>query len=137
MAMMARCIRMAGFALATVMLAAAPAAADPPDQYLGSRFNVDGTNPNGSKYRGTATVGYESDGDRYRVVWTIGSDTTVGTGRYSQHERVFEAVYDGGIAVYTVTETGVLDGLWRANLNQLDGREVLTPTDKASEKKAR
>jgi hypothetical protein len=46
-------------------------------QVLG-RYNVEGQNPSGSTYAGTATI--EKTGDTYRVVWTIDGTRFVGTG---------------------------------------------------------
>lgn len=42
------------------------------------RYNVEGQNPSGSPYAGTATI--EKTGDTYRVVWTIDGTRFVGTG---------------------------------------------------------
>lgn len=105
----------------------APLLADPPDNLLGPRYAVDGTNPDGSKYRGTVTVRYEQKSDRYRVTWTVGNDTIQGNGRLSQHEGAFEVTYNGGIAVYALQERGIWDGIWGKNLNNLNGKEVWRP----------
>jgi hypothetical protein len=46
-------------------------------QFTG-QYRVEGENPDGSTYRGTAQV--EKTGDSWRVTWNIGGDRFVGTG---------------------------------------------------------
>ncbi|MCU0883841.1 MAG: hypothetical protein MUC44_02665 [Beijerinckiaceae bacterium] len=46
-------------------------------QVLG-RYDVEGRNPSGTSYSGTATI--EKTGDTYRVVWNIGGTRFIGTG---------------------------------------------------------
>ncbi len=60
--------------VALLILAIAPALADPIGQY-----EVKGANPGGgSAYEGTVAV--EKSGDAYRVIWQIGSQFFIGTG---------------------------------------------------------
>jgi hypothetical protein len=42
------------------------------------QYKVDGQNPDGSKYSGTAAI--EKTGDTYRVTWTISGERFIGTG---------------------------------------------------------
>lgn len=56
------------FSFATVALAADPAGS----------YEVEGKNPNGSKYEGTVTV--TKTGETYHVVWEVGGTKFVGTG---------------------------------------------------------
>jgi hypothetical protein len=42
------------------------------------QYKVSGENPDGSTYRGAATV--EKTGDTYKVTWTVGGDRFIGTG---------------------------------------------------------
>jgi hypothetical protein len=50
----------------------------PAEAQVVGRFSVEGQNPNGSRYAGSASV--ERTGETYRVVWTIDGTRFVGTG---------------------------------------------------------
>jgi hypothetical protein len=57
------------------------------------RYAVEGENPGGGdKY--TGTVEATKAGDNYKVVWTIGDDSVVGTGIYGP--KVFAVIYKDG-----------------------------------------
>jgi hypothetical protein len=45
---------------------------------LVGRYAIDGQNPNGTQYQGTASV--ERTGDTFRVIWVVGEARFVGTG---------------------------------------------------------
>ena len=64
--------RIAGAAAALAMMATA-AFAD-----VAGRYAIQGQNPDGSSYRGSAEV--QKTGDTYRVTWTIDGQRYVGTG---------------------------------------------------------
>jgi hypothetical protein len=72
-------------------------------------YRSEGTNPNGSRYRGMAAVA--SDGNRLRFTWWIGSQTYSGTGQFAGRMLVVNwgakhpVIYDFG-------PRGMLDGEW-------------------------
>lgn len=61
-----------GAAIALAMMATSALA------QVAGRYNIDGRNPDGSGYSGTAEV--QPTGDTFRVTWTIGGQRYVGTG---------------------------------------------------------
>jgi hypothetical protein len=64
--------------MTTVLAATFSLAATSAMAQLTGQYAVEGQNPDGSKYRGSATV--EKTGDTYRVTWNIGGTRFVGTG---------------------------------------------------------
>ena len=65
--------------LKTTLLAAVfSVLAMPAFAQMTGQYKVDGKNPDGSSYKGTASV--EKTGDTYRIVWMIGGTRTIGTG---------------------------------------------------------
>lgn len=50
----------------------------PAEAQVVGRFSVDGRNPSGTRYAGTASV--ERTGDTYRVTWNIDGSRFIGTG---------------------------------------------------------
>ncbi len=84
------------------------------------RYNVEGRNPNGSRYRGT--VGITRTGDRYRFDWRVGSQTYTGDGTMDGNVLVVNWGSTTPV-IYAIAEDGTLNGLWDA------GRagEILTP----------
>ncbi len=63
----------------TAALAAAFAAfAMPALAQMTGQYKVQGKNPDGSSYGGSASI--EKTGDTYRVVWNIGGERYIGTG---------------------------------------------------------
>jgi caspase domain-containing protein len=84
------------------------------------RYNADGRNPNGSRYR--ATVDVTRLGDRYRFDWKSGSQSYRGDGTMEGNVLVVNWGSTTPV-IYAIAENGTLNGLWDA------GRagEVLTP----------
>jgi hypothetical protein len=72
-------------------------------------YRSEGTNPNGSRYRGIAAIA--SEGDRLRFTWWIGSQVYSGTGQFAGRMLVVNwgarhpVIYDFG-------PRGMLDGEW-------------------------
>ncbi len=62
----------------TLLAAAFTIFAMPAFAQMTGQYKVDGKNPDGSSYKGTASV--EKTGDTYRIVWVIGGQRTIGTG---------------------------------------------------------
>ena len=108
-------------AAAAVALSITCAFADPT-----GRYSVVGSNPgNGNRYSGTATV--ERTGDTFRVTWTIGADTYVGTGIGS--DKGFAVAYQAGnqtgVAIYGASGDG-WEGVWTYAGGRSIGGEVWT-----------
>ena len=85
---------------------------------------MDGANPNGAKYRGTAVI--TQSGNRYNVTWKIAGQTHSGTGDLTGKTLSInwkDASGNGGVVTYTLTESGVLKGVWANG----KATETLTP----------
>src|SRR6195952_1407832 len=80
---------------------------------LASTYDEVGTNPNGSKYTGTATVEIISD-TTFSIRWKIGSTAYSGFGMRMNDTLAATYLVDGqpGLIVYKVGEDGTLEGLW-------------------------
>ena len=102
--------------VALLISSATAQALDPEGRYM-----VRGTYPGGGNYSGTAVV--ERTGNSYRVTWTIGGQTFVGTGVATDGtENAFAAYRPGNqpaILVYQPRTTH-----WQAVWTYNDSREV-------------
>lgn len=91
-------------------------------------FTAEGTNIDGSPYRGTAVIRYVSDSSCV-IQWTTGTVTSEGI--CMRNGQAFSAAYilDGavGLIVYRILENGTLDGFWTIAGLDGAGTEVLTP----------
>lgn len=88
------------------------------------KYTVTGVNPNGSKYRGTATI--MRSGDTVVMSWIIAKKAHTGTGSISGRTLTINwksSTGGGGVATYTVEPDGVLKGVWANG----KGTEILTP----------
>jgi hypothetical protein len=72
-------------------------------------YRSDGTNPNGSRYRGMTMI--VTEGDRVRVTWWIGSQVFTGVGQFAGRMLVVNWGAQHPV-VYTFGQRGVLDGEW-------------------------
>jgi hypothetical protein len=112
----------AAFAVATTGAAHA--------QNLGGRYQVQGTNLNGSPYAGIAEIKVVSS-TTCTIRWQTGGGS-VQDGICMRNGAAFSAAYafpDGkvGLVIYRMLENGSLDGLWTvAGLNGA-GKETLIP----------
>ena len=108
------------------LLAVQPASA----QSVGGKYNVEGTNFDGSTYTGTAEVTLTSS-TTCVIHWETGSSTSDGI--CSRNGDAFAAAYKLGdaigLVVYKVTENGVLDGIWTIAGKEGNGTEKLTPAN--------
>ena len=86
---------------------------------LEGEYHVSGTNPNGSTYYGQAFI--QSQGNAYKLTWKIGTQTFYGSGTLSGN--ILHVNWTGGLVTYTVTENGVLNGIWANG----KGMETLIP----------
>ena len=106
-----------------LLIAGSPAAA----QTVGGQYQVSGTNPNGSRYQGTATITPSSD-STCRIVWHTGSTST---GICMLAGKAFAASYvlggKVGLVVYELQADGSLKGVWTMADQPGSGTEVLTP----------
>ena len=109
-----------GLLLATGMAAAAAA------QSLAGRYEVRGTNPNGSSYSGTAEI-IQTSGSTCRIAWHVGSEWT---GICMLSGDVFAAAYhsgnSSGLLIYHRHPDGKLTGEWTVGAGG-GGTETLTP----------
>jgi hypothetical protein len=95
---------------------------------LASSYSVAGTNADGSKYIGTATVSVISDAT-FTIQWSIGSSTYTGFGMRMNETLAATYTLNGspGLIMYEVDDDGVLDGLWAIRGQNGNGTERLTP----------
>jgi len=91
-------------------------------------YNVEGTNLDGSAYRGTATIELTSE-TTCSIEWSTGGTTS--NGICMLYENSFAAAYvlgDAvGLIVYEVQSDGSLHGAWTISGKDGSGTEVLTP----------
>lgn len=110
--------------LAMLGLAAAPAAA----QSIGGTYTVSGTNFDGSKYGGEATITLTSE-TTCTIHWETGGSSSDGI--CMRNDNAFSAGYvmgkEIGLVVYKVEDDGSLHGLWTIAGKNGSGTEVLTP----------
>src|SRR5437868_7089753 len=101
-------MRRIAFGLVLTMALAAPAAA----QNVAGRYQVQGTNPNGSGYSGTAEITQTSP-STCRIAWHVGSEWT---GICMLSGDVFAAAYrsgnSSGLLIYHRQPDGSLSGEW-------------------------
>jgi hypothetical protein len=95
---------------------------------LASRYDVSGTNTDGSKYSGTATVDVISDAT-FTIRWDIAGSTYTGFGMRMNDALAATYTINGkpGLVIYKVGGNEVLDGLWAIRGQSGDGTERLTP----------
>jgi hypothetical protein len=104
---------------------ALPASADPLS--LSSRYEASGSNPDGSKYTGTANVKVISD-TTYTIVWKIGGATYEGFGMRLNDSLAATYTIDGepGLVIYKLDGDG-LTGAWAIRGHDGVGTEHLRP----------
>jgi hypothetical protein len=108
-----------------LLAVALPAKADPLN--LASQYEASGTNPDGSKYTGTANVTIISD-TTYTIVWKIAGATYEGFGMRLNDSLAATYTIDGdpGLIVYKVDGNG-LTGAWAIRGHNGVGTEHLRP----------
>jgi hypothetical protein len=114
-------------ALAIGFLALALAGTSATAQMVGGQYRVEGTNADGSAYRGTATITPSSD-STCRISWQTGSTSSgicMMAGRaFAASNRMNGAV---GLVVYEMQPDGSMKGVWTIADQPGAGTEVLTP----------
>ena len=107
-----------------VALMAQPALA----QSIGGRYQVQGTNFDGSPYGGEATITLTS-ATTCEIVWTTG--VTSANGICMRNDNSFAAGYEMGdkigLVIYKLMADGSLNGLWTIAGQEGNGTEVLIP----------
>jgi hypothetical protein len=95
---------------------------------LAPKYDVPGTNPNGSKYAGTAAIDVISD-TTFAIRWEIGSSVFKGFGMRMNDSLAATYMIGGdpGLIIYKVDDSGVLSGLWSVRGHNGSGTERLTP----------
>ncbi|WP_407049408.1 hypothetical protein [Methyloraptor flagellatus] len=115
-------------ALAVALIAAAlgvvgPAAA----QSLGGDYRVEGTNFDGSRYKGTARITITSN-TTCRITWSTGTEAS---GICMRTDDVIAASYKMGgslgLIIYRLQSDGSLDGVWTIADQSGAGTERLIP----------
>ena len=97
-------------------------------QAIGGRYVVDGTNLDGSPYRGLAEVRLISE-TSCTIVWETGNTTSQGIcmrsgGVFAASYRLGDSV---GMVIYRVEGDGSLHGSWTIAGVNGSGTEILTP----------
>lgn len=103
-----------------VACVSATALADPAGKY-----DVSGSNPDGSAYSGTATV--EKTGDTFKVTWAVGEKHYNGTG-IGNDEFIavsYESSGETGLALYSA-ESENWKGIWSYAGGSRLGKEIWT-----------
>lgn len=111
-----------------VALLTAPMAASAEPLKLAKTYDDAGTNPDGSKYTGTAAINVISD-TTFTIEWKIGGDTYKGYGMRMNDTLAAMYTIDGkpGLVIYKVDDKGALRGLWTIRGENGNGSDILTP----------
>ena len=100
-------------------------------QEVGGTYDVNGTNFDGSAYKGTATIEVTTS-TTCRIHWETGSTTSDGICMRNQNALAAGYAFsDGkiGLVVYEIMADGTLDGVWTVADQEGAGTEVLTPAN--------
>jgi hypothetical protein len=110
-----------GIFAATVLCGVASA------QSIGGHYRVEGKNPNGSTYSGTADITRTSE-NTCRIVWNVGSSSR---GICMRNRNAFTAAYSLGpklgLVIYQISSDGSMQGLWTIADQTGVGTEALIP----------
>jgi tetratricopeptide (TPR) repeat protein len=107
-----------------VVQQASPDTGKPGTLRIEGKYSVEGSNPNGSKYHGVATISRRDN--RYTLAWNIGNQAFSGNGSLSGNTLTITwkgPRGEGGTVTYTLAPGGVLKGVWADG----KGSENLTP----------
>jgi major membrane immunogen (membrane-anchored lipoprotein) len=97
---------------------------------IGGKYKVQGTNFDGTKYSGEATITITSE-TTCAIEWQTGADSS-SEGICMRNDDSFAAAYkmkDGsvGLIIYKMAKNGTMDGVWTLTGKDGAGTEVLTP----------
>jgi hypothetical protein len=116
--------RLLSLAAVLAIIAAPAVAAD----FRAGNYTAEGTNLDGSPYKGTAVVKLLSD-TTCEIDWTTGSTTSVGL--CMMMDGVVAAAYrqgdNVGVTMYHINDDGSLEGAWTVAGQNGSGTEKLTP----------
>lgn len=92
------------------------------------RYQVQGTNPDGSRYSGTAVITAMGQGT-WRLNWTVGGDNYSGFAIGDGSVLAVSYVSGGtsGVGLYTARSDGSYAGIWAPRGAASTGSEVLIP----------
>jgi hypothetical protein len=100
-------------AIILILTAAAPSRAQAPDREVEGVYRCEGTNPDGSRYRGVVEI--RKDADTYRVSWTMSQRASaLGIG-ILRGDVLAVSYFTGeslGIVAYRMEKGGQLIGEW-------------------------
>lgn len=115
-------------AISTLAFLAVASSASAESLTLAPKYDAVGTNPDGSKYSGTATVQILSD-TTFAIQWTINGAVYKGFGMRRNDALAAAYTIDGepGLIIYKVDGNG-LNGLWAIRGENGNGSERLTPS---------
>ncbi len=113
-------------AVAGAALLASPALAEK----VGGKYTVKGTNLDGSRYSGTATI-TPSSNSTCRIEWHTGGSNSAGfcmaaNGSLAAAYKLNDSV---GLVLYEMQDDGSLKGTWTIADKPGSGTEVLTPEE--------
>lgn len=95
--------------------------------FEGGTYDVRGTNPDGSKYKGTARIEVTSN-TTCRITWHVGSESS---GICMRNGIALAAGYvlgdKVGLVIYEIRDDGTLDGIWTVADEDGSGTELLIP----------
>jgi hypothetical protein len=96
---------------------------------VGGHYKVEGTNADGSPYRGVAEI-VATGGPTCRIKWDTGSESS---GICMRSGNSFSAAYQlgdhVGLVIYEIQPDGSMRGTWTVADSPGVGTEVLTPQD--------
>jgi hypothetical protein len=94
---------------------------------VGGKYEARGTNPDGSKYRGTARIEITSN-TTCRIIWDVGQESS---GICMRNGIALAAAYTlgdkVGLVIYEIRDDGTLDGIWTVADENGSGTELLIP----------
>jgi opacity protein-like surface antigen len=97
---------------------------------VAGRYNITGTNFNGSAYYGTVTV-TKTSSSTYNVFWYTGENNSESKGIGMRSGNIFSAGYvmgeSVGLVIYDIKSDGSLTGRWTIDGQDGVGTEVWTP----------
>ena len=112
-----------GAALLTAAFAATASA-----QSVGGKYRVNGTNFDGSSYKGTATI-TRSSNSTCRIHWDTGDTSSDGFCMLANDSlaAAYKLGDDVGLVLYELRSDGTLKGYWTIADKSGSGTEILTP----------
>ena len=118
--------------LSTVFAAALATSTAVTDTAIGDmsgRYHAEGTNLDGSPYRGDVEITQMSK-DTCSIAWVTGGTSAMGI--CMRDHNAFSATYkmsNGpvGLVIYKIEDNGRLDGVWTVAGRDGTGTEILTP----------